>query len=92
MFSCRSCCPPPTGGEDLQPCRFSSLSKFATLKCVSQRLRSPCAFEEKTIETNEVRADRVEEEERDENITAEKVMEEKNYVKTTRLCQFFNIC
>ena len=39
-----------------------------------------------------MKADRVEEE-KEENMTAEKVMEEeKKYVKSTRLCQFFNIC
>jgi len=84
-FQCltaRSCCPPPTGGEDLQPCR----------------LRSPCAIGENVVGANEVganevKADRIEEEAKEENMTAEKVIEEeKKYVKSTRLCQFFNIC
>ena len=59
---------------------------------MSRRLRSPCAIGENVVGEYEVKADRVEEE-KEENMTAEKVMEEeKKYVKSTRLCQFFNIC
>lgn len=65
---------------------------------VSERLRSQCAIGENVVGANEVganevKADRIEEEAKEENMTAEKVIEEeKKYVKSTRLCQFFNIC
>ena len=64
-----------------------------------KRLRSPCDIGETElgVETlvgaDDVKALRVEEQEKEDNMTAEKVMEEeKGYIKTTRLCQFFNIC
>merc|ERR1719153_417626 len=81
-FQClvtRSCCFPPTGGEDNRPCST----------------RDFCLNTENDVDDLIVPESVKEEPEKEDQIKPERVegdKEEKKYLKTTRVCQFFNIC
>jgi len=87
-FQClvtRSCCYPPTGGEDNKPCSTRD-SCLKTKEDIDDLIVPEPVMEEKIEKIDQIKVDQM----KAERVEGEK--EEKKYLKTTRVCQFFNIC
>ena len=103
-FQClvtRSCCHPPTGGEDNRPCTTRlnyprKISRYTSLIFREACLQSKNS--EDILVSDPVKDEQSENVDEKESIHADRVEGEgekedkKKYLKTSRVCQFFNIC